>query len=58
MSTIDHTSASDSDRIDVLYNQKQQTVTFVADHDENGTRPPTEWITVPTETTVDLEQHR
>lgn len=58
MSTIDRTSTADSDRIDVLYNEERETVTFVADHDENGTRPPTEWITVPTETTVNLEQRR
>ncbi len=54
MSTIDHTSASDSDRIDVLYNEKPQTVTLVADHVEHGTRPPTAGITVPPVPAADL----
>lgn len=57
MSTTDRVS-SEFDRIDVLSNKAQETVTFVADRSEEETTVPTEWVTAPTEITVDLEQHR
>ena len=58
MSTIDFTPTPEPDGIEVLSNSEEGTVTFVADHDESNTAAPTEWITVETEATVDLEQHR
>jgi hypothetical protein len=58
MSATDHPTAHTSDRIELVPNDEQGTVTFVADLDEDDTTPPTEWITVASEDTVDLEQHR
>jgi hypothetical protein len=55
MSATDR-APTEFDRIDVLINKDQETVTFVADHTEDETVSPTEWITVPTEATVDLKQ--
>jgi hypothetical protein len=62
MTTTDRVSTSDFGRIDVLYDEDQKTVTFVADRNESEndgeTVPPTEWITAPTEDTVELKQYR
>jgi hypothetical protein len=59
MSTIDRVSASETGGIELVPNEDQGTVTFVADLDEDDeTTPPTEWITVATGDTVDLEQYR
>jgi hypothetical protein len=58
MSTIDRVSAHDSDGIEIVPNDDEGTVTFVADLEEETTAPPTEWITVATADTVDLQQYR
>jgi hypothetical protein len=57
MSTTDRPPEPDSASIELLPNQKQGTVTFVADRGEE-TDPPTEWMTVAAEDTVDLESYR
>jgi hypothetical protein len=44
--------------VDLLYDEEEGKITFVADRNENSDVPPTEWITVAAEATVDLEQHR
>ena len=58
MSTIDRVSESETEGIEVVPNDEQGTVTFVADLDESENTPPTEWITLGAGDTVDLEQYR
>ena len=58
MSTIDRVSESETEGIEVVPNDEQGTVTFVADLEEEATAPPTEWITIATDDTVDLQQYR
>jgi len=58
MSTTDRVSAPESGGIEVVPNTEQGTVTFVADRGGDETTPPTGWITVATEDTVDPEQYR
>jgi hypothetical protein len=58
MSTRDRVSASETEGIEIVQNKDQETVTFVADLDEDESTPPAEWITVAAEDTVDLEQYR
>ena len=58
MSTRNRVSASETEDIEIVQNKDQETVTFVADLDEDENTPPAEWITVTAEDTVDLEQYR
>lgn len=55
MSTTSGTTTDD--RIDVIPNEEDGTVTYVADLDGDAV-PPTEWITVATEDLVDLAGKR
>jgi DNA/RNA endonuclease YhcR with UshA esterase domain len=50
--------SSEADRIEVLANDNDGTVTFVADRDEESTAPPTEWITIAKGDAVDLNESR
>lgn len=54
------TTARDTtaDRIEVVPNEEEGTITFVADLGGNDTEPPTEWITVGTEDLLDLKGNR
>jgi hypothetical protein len=58
MSTSNPLKASDPRRIELVPNEEQGTVTFVADLDEDSTTPPTEWITVPAGATIDPAEYR
>jgi hypothetical protein len=58
MSTTRPTPNADRDRIEVVSNDKEGTVTFVADRDARASEPPTEWITVPREYAVDVVASR
>jgi len=58
MSTIDRISEHDSDGIEIVPNDDEGTITFVADLKEEATAPPTEWITIATDDSVDLQQYR
>ena len=56
MSTPDQSQARDPERIDILSNEEEGTVTFVTDL--HGTHPPTEWITVASGDLVDVTERR
>jgi len=58
MPTTNFPEMSELRNVDLLHDEDEEKITFVADLDENGDVPPTEWITVAAEATVDLEQHR
>lgn len=54
MSTSHSTSSPEPDRIDVIPNEDEGTVTFVADGDGDGSDPPTEWITIDAASTIPI----
>lgn len=56
MSTTHATAYTDPDRIEVVPNKDEGTVTFVADGDAIGSDPPTEWITIDAAATVAVTQ--
>ena len=59
MSTMIHrVSESETEDVEIVPNNEQGTVTFVADLDESENIAPTEWITLGAGDTVDLEQYR
>jgi hypothetical protein len=58
MPTTTFPEMSELRNVDLLYDEEEGKITFVADRNENSDVPPTEWITVAAEATVDLEQHR
>ncbi|ERH10673.1 MAG: hypothetical protein J07HX64_02451 [halophilic archaeon J07HX64] len=58
MSTTTFPEMAELRNVELLHNQEEGKITFVADLDEDSDVPPTEWITVAADATVDLEQHR
>lgn len=50
--------SSEADRIEVLANDDDGTVTFVTERNEESTTPPTEWITIAKGDAVDLNESR
>jgi hypothetical protein len=58
MSTPHRPPARESDQIDVIRNDDEKTITFVADRDEDRPGAPTEWITIADEDVVDVEASR
>lgn len=44
--------------LEIISNEKEATVTFVADYDRDSIVPSTEWITIGAEDTVDLRDNR
>jgi len=58
MSTTDRTTTVEANRIEVVSNEKVGTVTFVADLDTDSDVPPTEWISIAAEDTVDVQESR
>jgi hypothetical protein len=58
MSTTKFPEMSELRNVELLHDEEEGKITFVADLNENGDVPPTEWITVSAQATVDLKQHR
>lgn len=58
MSTPHRSPAHESDPIDVIRNDDEGTITFVADRDEDRSGAPTEWITIADEDVVDVDASR
>jgi hypothetical protein len=58
MSTTKFPEMSELRNVELLHDEEEGKITFVADLNENGDVPPTEWITVSVQATVDLKQHR
>jgi len=58
MSTTDRTARTGGNQIEVITNDDAGTVTFVADYPEDSILAPTEWITVDTETLVDVRDRQ
>jgi hypothetical protein len=54
MSTTRPVETSTPEQIEVLSNEELGTVTYVADLERDSIVPPTEWITVDEDTTVDV----
>ena len=54
MSITRPVDTSTPDQIEVLPNEELGTVTYVADLERESIVPPTEWITVDREATVDI----
>jgi hypothetical protein len=46
------------DRIDVIPNDDEGTVTFVAEAEQDRTDPPTRWITIASEDAIDVKASR
>ena len=57
MSTPYHPPAAEHHPIEVLHNDDEGTVTFVADRDD-GPGTPTEWITIANEDAADVADRR
>jgi len=58
MPTTELPGMSELRTVELLHDEEDGKITFVADLDENGDTAPTEWITVAAEATIDLKQHR
>lgn len=58
MSTPHRPPAHESDPIDVIPNDDEGTITFVADRDKDRPGAPTEWITIADEDVVDVEANQ
>jgi hypothetical protein len=50
--------SSRTDGVEILSNEDDETLTYVADLEEDSLVPPTEWITVDSEDTVDVVANR
>lgn len=58
MSTASQADNSETARVELIPNEEANTVTFVADLEHDNDVPPTEWITVGVEDTVNVTAHR
>lgn len=51
-------TATSPDSLEVLVDREAETVTLIGDREPESTVPPTEWLTVPAEMVVDVEDRR
>lgn len=56
--SITNSTATTPERIEILPNEEEGTVTFVTDLDGEATEPPTEWITAGKADLVDVMRRR
>jgi hypothetical protein len=58
MSTPHHPPTDTHNTIDVIQNDDEGTVTFVAEEKQDSTDPPTRWITIASEDVIDVKASR